>query len=246
MTCQETRERLSAYHDKELNGDERKAVADHLTECPDCRDDLEANGALDMLLKDCYSMEPPTERMDAFWPSLAERMEESPAAEPVAGGGGPVGREEEIVFESSAAMQVLNIPEPPPEPVAVSPEAAESAGAVAPAPAASPWRWPVALIFSTAIVVVGILAYKKMTPPQQPTYMASAAGGQERGQPHPGDPGQPGQPGHPGQPGQPAAPAPSLLPGRPPRPQVPRNPMPRCSPARSRRSVFRSRVTRPA
>ena len=167
-----------------------------------------------MLLKDCYSMEPPTERMDTFWSEISERMEESPAAEPTPGGGGArASKEGEIVFESSAAMQILNIPEPPPEPVASTAEAAESKGAVAPAPAASPWRWPVALIFSTAIVVVGILAYKKMNPPQQPTYMASAAGGQERGSPHPGDPGDPGQPGQPGQPGAPSA---IPAPGEPP------------------------------
>ena len=162
-----------------------------------------------MLLKDCYSIEPPNERMEAFWASVSERLDESPEAAPTPGGGS-MGTDEAIVFESTAAMQILDIPEPPPEPVAPVADAAESEGAVAaPPPVGSPWRWPVALIFSTAIVVVGILAYKKMNPPQQPTYMASAAGGEERGRPLPGAPGHPGE-----APGEQPAAAPA--PGEPP------------------------------
>jgi hypothetical protein len=65
--------------------------------------------------------------------------------------------DEEVVFRTSPAMQILDIPErKPPEPT-VTPASRPSDEP----PPASPWRWPVALIISTAIAVVGFLYYKK-------------------------------------------------------------------------------------
>ena len=144
-----------------------------------------------MLLKDCYSLEPPTERLDALWPSVSESLDESPAAEPTPGGGATAKKSSgggEIVFQSSAAMQILNIPEPPPEPVASDAAATESAGAVAPQPPAPAWRWPVAFVFAIAFVVGGALIYKKMEPPPTLTQVA-ALSEPERARMHPGDPG---------------------------------------------------------
>ena len=206
MACQDTQQKLTAYHDKELTDDQLQAVAEHLTSCPTCRNDLDQLGDLDMLLKSCYSPEPPSATMDALWPSLSERLDQSLDAEELSTGGGsaatPASSAEvgELVFKSTPAMQILTIPAvaEPVAPVADSPDPVGPAAASA--EAASPWRWPVAMILSSAIVVLGFLAYQKMNPPShQPTYLASAAG-EHQPQPPPGIHSPGGQPGEPGAP----------------------------------------------
>jgi len=122
-----------------------------------------------MLLKNHFSHEPPEGYFDSLWLTVSERAEESAAGgDGVRPGGGPP-RDDELVFKSTPAMDFLNIPERRPPPVESRPvsEATEP-----PAPV-SPWRWPVALMVTAAIVVVGYLAYKKMTPP--PTTVAAVA-----------------------------------------------------------------------
>lgn len=168
-------------------------MSDHLSTCPACRKELKEQGALDMLLKKCFTPQPTTGYFNSFWPTLAEGLDESPAggdngaSESAWSGGGDPPTGDSIVFQSSAAMKILDIPEPvePVKPVrpVVSEGAVEAPEAAA--PAATPWRWPVAMMVSAAIVVVGFLAYQKMTPPpqEQPPVLASAGipGGEEVG-----------------------------------------------------------------
>jgi hypothetical protein len=107
-----------------------------------------------MLLKSHFSHEPSREYWDSFWPSVSERLEGEE------GGGAGAGSDDEVViFKTSPALQSLNIPHRRQVTPAVTDEPAPELPAEA-----SPLRWPVALVVSTAIVVVGFLAYKKMFP----------------------------------------------------------------------------------
>ncbi len=172
MDCKETQERLAQYIDQELSRDELQAVGEHISGCAECRLEYDQQGALDMLLKSCFTPEIPAEHLDGLWPSLADNLEGQPAA----GGGSAGNGQGEIHFSSSSAMQILNIPDPKVEEAAVV-EAPVAAPAEAPAEEPSPWRWPVALIASTLIVVVGVLVYQnRQATVQGPGPMAAAAG----------------------------------------------------------------------
>jgi Putative zinc-finger len=176
MDCQETRQKLSMYADEELDEDELREVGQHLAQCRACSQAFAKQGAMDMLLKNHYSPEPPEGFADTFWPSVAERLD-GPSGSDGAGRG-----DEEVVFRTSPAMQILDIPERRPKATASIPT---EASAEAPPPA-SPWRWPVALIMSTAIAVVGFLYYKK-TSQQQPQIVAQAPASTEPGDPAAGE-----------------------------------------------------------
>ncbi len=176
MDCQETRQKLSMYADEELDEDELRQVGQHLARCRACSQAFAKQGAMDMLLKNHYSPEPPEGFADTFWPSVAERLD-GPSGSDGAGRG-----DEEVVFRTSPAMQILDIPERRPKATASTPT---EASPEAPAPA-SPWRWPVALIMSTAIAVVGFLYYKK-TSQQQTQVVAQAPASTEAADP--ADPG---------------------------------------------------------
>jgi hypothetical protein len=158
MDCQQTREKLSVAADKELPDRELRQVTRHLAECAECRREFDEQGALDMLLKSHFSHEPPEGYFDALWPSVSERLDGEAGGDsaPPPGGGS---KEDEVVFKSSPAMQFLNIPERRPPA-----STAETRTATAPEVQASPWRWPVALMVSTVIVVAGYLAYVKLMP----------------------------------------------------------------------------------
>lgn len=161
MNCAETRQKLSMAADRELPKDELRQVDQHLEGCASCRRQLENHGALDMLLKSHFSHEPPEGYFEqTLWPAVTERMEQ----DCVPGGG----NDQELVFKSTPAMEYLNIPE------RREPRRESASAAVAPPEAqGSPWRWPVALMVSTAIVVVGYLAFKKMQPPPPPVVAAA-------------------------------------------------------------------------
>jgi hypothetical protein len=180
MNCQETREKLSTYADKGCTGEARERVEGHLAECPSCRKELDELGALDMMLRNHFAPEPEAIALEALWPSVEERLEGAPPSEerprtgqspavkpgPAEAPAARAASAEQIVFKTSPAMQILTIPERrrPTSSGHPSPgAAAQSAGpSVVPPPAASAWRWPVAFIVSTAIVVVGFIAYKKI------------------------------------------------------------------------------------
>ena len=111
-----------------------------------------------MLLKSCFTIEPPAGQMNDFWPSLAQQLDE--AGSGTATGGGSVGNgKDEIRFTSSSAMQILKIPDPKVDKVVEAPVVA-AAPTESPQETPSPWRWPVALIASTVILVVGVLVYQ--------------------------------------------------------------------------------------
>lgn len=170
MSCEETRQKLSMAADRELSDDELRLVQRHVARCPACEAQLKEHGALNMLLKNNFSFEPPEGYIDDLWPAVAERAEQGAGAAQGAGGGG----DDELVFKSSPAMDFLNIPERRPPPRVERVESSEVTAA--PEPQGSPWRWPVALIVSTAIVVVGYLAYKKISPPPAQVAAVTAQG----------------------------------------------------------------------
>jgi outer membrane biosynthesis protein TonB len=153
MSCQETREKLSALADNELSGEERERVRGHLAGCPSCSRELQDQGALDMLLKSCFVKDPPDFTLDGIWPTVSDRVEGESAK---GNGGGNVRDGGDIVFKSSSAMQMLRIPE------GAAP--AQSSGPTAAAPAKGGWAWPVALVVSSAILAGGFLLYKHMNP----------------------------------------------------------------------------------
>jgi len=165
MDCRETRQKLSMYADKELDDDELRNVGQHLAQCPACSQAFAKQGAMDMLLKNHYSPEPPEGFLDTLWPCVAEHLDGG------SDGAGAARDDEEVVFRTSPAMQILDIPERKPQETASTPTEMSSE---APPPASS-WRWPVALIMSTAIAVVGFLYYKKTSQqPAQPMAQVSA------------------------------------------------------------------------
>jgi len=153
MSCQETREKLSALADNELDGEEREQVRGHLAGCPTCRRELQDQGALDMLLKSCFDREPPEVTLEGIWPTVSDRIEGDDQAK---GNGGGNVREGDIVFKSSSAMQMLHIPE-------VAAPTPSHGPTMAP-PSRSGWAWPVALVVSCAILAGGFLLYKHMNP----------------------------------------------------------------------------------
>jgi hypothetical protein len=161
MNCQETRQKLSMYADNALRDEERRSIEGHLIDCPSCRQELDEQGALDMLLKSAFSVEPPPEFLEALWPSVSEGIDgEAPGDEKPPNGGGKAREEGEILFRSSSAMQILSIPEPKVAPVAAA------SPTIMPAEPAHPWRWPVAFIVATVVVVGGFLVYKKTMGPE--------------------------------------------------------------------------------
>jgi hypothetical protein len=194
MSCQGIRQKLSTYRDQELSGEELQQVSDHLSGCPACQHEVEADGALDMLLKNCYTPKPPTGYMETFWPTLAESLEEGGASAGANGGGqaspdlppggGP------IVFRSSSAMQILKIPEPPKEPQPVV-----SAG-----PAAAPQQEQAKASGASALLVgivclavglgAGYFVFKgqPQRAPDQPTVLAQAPTEPEGQQAQPTEP----------------------------------------------------------
>jgi hypothetical protein len=152
--------------DRELPEDELEQLHRHLAECSACQARFNNHGELDMLLKSHLSHEPPEAYFETLWPSVSERLEEGDAS-----GGG----DDAVVFKSSPAMDYLNIPERKPERKVREGDMESAAEPTAPPSEASPWRWPLALMVSTAIAVVGYLAYKKMSPPppEQPVVAAA-------------------------------------------------------------------------
>jgi hypothetical protein len=176
MNCQETRQRLSRLADNELQDEEVKAVRGHLAGCPSCRRDLDEQGALDMLLKSRYSTELRDSDLASLWPSVAERLDATPGEKPPNGGGAKVPNEGEIVFKSSSAMQMLNIPERRVE----TPYRAAGGEPVAPPPQTNAWRWPVAFVVGAALIAGGLIYMKQTTPSlggtDQSARVASAPG----------------------------------------------------------------------
>jgi|GEM_PF-3068622 anti-sigma factor RsiW len=166
MNCRQAEGQLSIYQDRELAEDEQQALEEHLRGCKACRLELAKQGALDMLLKRCVEPRMPEDFDGAFWPTIEERLENDPGDPAFAGAGSGGGRE--YHFRSSPALQALRIPGA----VAASPgTAALSVAAPAVAelePTKPSYRWPVAFVFATLIVVAGGV-YMMSAPAPQPS-----------------------------------------------------------------------------
>jgi len=52
VNCERVQERLSAYMDGEVDGQLYREIAGHLNRCPQCREELEALGGVDAILRD--------------------------------------------------------------------------------------------------------------------------------------------------------------------------------------------------
>ena len=52
MNCERVQARLSAYMDGEVDGQLHREIAGHLNRCPQCREELEALGGVDAILRD--------------------------------------------------------------------------------------------------------------------------------------------------------------------------------------------------
>lgn len=76
MNCKSVQSRLSAYLDREMNGDELLQVRRHLSNCPDCREEEESLRTLRRLLAEAPIPEPPADLADRLTARvLAERVE---------------------------------------------------------------------------------------------------------------------------------------------------------------------------
>lgn len=126
-----------------------------------------------MLIKSWYSFDPTDELHCLGRPMLADHPEKPAGKDGNGANGGQVTQApsgDAFVFKSTPAMQILNIPANIPErlpsmmPMSSSPMMLSSNES----PKASPWRWPIALIVSTCIVVVGFLVYQQMNMGNQP------------------------------------------------------------------------------
>ena len=51
MNCERVRIKLSAYMDEEVDTELHQVIADHLNQCPQCREELEEIGGVDAMLR---------------------------------------------------------------------------------------------------------------------------------------------------------------------------------------------------
>lgn len=164
MNCRQAEGQFSIYQDRELSQAERQALEEHLRGCANCRLELAKQGALDMLLKRCVEPRMPEDFDGAFLPSIEERLENDPGDPAFAGAG--AGGVREYHFRTSPALQALRIPG-----AAVAPSVGTSSLSVAPpavaemAPPPPSYRWPVAFVFATLIVVGGGVYMMKTNAP---------------------------------------------------------------------------------
>jgi len=70
MKCREVRDRLSAFADGELEGDERKAIASHLEHCDSCSHEYGELLRLADLLSSLETVEPPP----YLWQRVIQRV----------------------------------------------------------------------------------------------------------------------------------------------------------------------------
>ena len=174
MDCSEIRQRISRQLDGELAAGDEQALQMHLDGCAECRQDLEEQGALNMLLNKYLGLTPSEAYHDKFWPSVEQRLEDDPAA-PAAGGGNSTSRQDELVFKSSPALKILNIPDRRPTgPQMVTPAADVPAPAAA-APKSGGGKWPLAFILGAAMAAGVFLVLKRLDPPREQAPTASEA-----------------------------------------------------------------------
>ena len=58
MKCERVQIKLSAYMDGELDASLHREIADHLKQCPECREELEELSGADTLLRGLPAVQP--------------------------------------------------------------------------------------------------------------------------------------------------------------------------------------------
>ncbi len=78
MNCKSVQNRLSAYLDRELGGDELLVLRAHLSTCRECREELDGLRALKSLLGGVPCPEPPDDLSDKLTASMLKLRYEEP------------------------------------------------------------------------------------------------------------------------------------------------------------------------
>lgn len=72
MECKKLQERLSAYLDNEVSGQERRLLEEHLRSCAECRTELEALQAAGDVVKTLPEVTPSPDFRARFWQKVRE------------------------------------------------------------------------------------------------------------------------------------------------------------------------------
>ena len=78
MNCRSVRNRLSAYLDRELGGDELLQMRAHISSCSDCRIEVDNLRALKALLGGVQCPEPPADLADRLTAKILQQRVEEP------------------------------------------------------------------------------------------------------------------------------------------------------------------------
>lgn len=75
MKCHESKEQLMGYLDGELNEEQKKLLEQHLSQCSDCKQELEDFRRLIAVTSDVTLREPEQKLWDQYWSNLYNRLE---------------------------------------------------------------------------------------------------------------------------------------------------------------------------
>lgn len=75
MKCQESKELLMGYLDGELTDQQKQTLEQHLSQCTDCKQELEDFRRLIAVTSDVTLKEPEQKLWDAYWSGLYNRLE---------------------------------------------------------------------------------------------------------------------------------------------------------------------------
>ena len=75
MEHQRIKELISAYYDRELDEEQKKALEEHLESCPECRREFEEMGKFEEVMGKMELKKPPKEVWHIYWASVYNRLE---------------------------------------------------------------------------------------------------------------------------------------------------------------------------
>ncbi|MCK5712309.1 MAG: zf-HC2 domain-containing protein [Hyphomicrobiaceae bacterium] len=75
MTCNNYKDLMMGYLDDELSDEQRIKFKEHLTDCSDCRQELEEFKKLKAITDDVTLMEPEDKIWEQYWGNLYNRLE---------------------------------------------------------------------------------------------------------------------------------------------------------------------------
>jgi predicted anti-sigma-YlaC factor YlaD len=75
MTCNNYKDLMMGYLDDELSGEQRTTFQQHLTDCSDCRQELEEFRKLKAITDDVTLMEPEDKIWQQYWGNIYNRLE---------------------------------------------------------------------------------------------------------------------------------------------------------------------------